>query len=453
MNKARHCLKALVVALCFSGLSGSPGLAAAQEQEPEAPAAEALPVEAEALPVDEIRTFAEVFTKVKKDYVEELGDADLLESAIKGLLEGLDPHSSYLDEEAYLALQEGTTGQFGGLGIEVGMEDGFIKVISPIDDTPAQQAGIQAGDLIIRLDDTPVKGLSLSEAVSRMRGEPGTDITLTIVREGEEKPLKIAITRDLIKVRSVKSRTLAPGFGYLRISHFQIHTAEDARVALQKLKEDNDNELQGLVIDLRNNPGGTLSGAVGVSDLFLNKGLIVYTQGRIEDSNLRFHAKPADMLNGAPIVALVNAGSASASEIVAGALQDHQRGVVMGQRTFGKGSVQSVLTISNNAALKLTTALYYTPSGRSIQAEGIEPDIVIERVKIEAIGGEADIIKEENLNQHLKGEENDEQDEELDEAALKARETQTMLEKDYALRQALNVLKGLKILSASAAKE
>lgn len=444
MNKASHCLKALVVALCLSGLSGSPGLAAAQE--PEAPAAEALPV-------DEIRTFAEVFTKVKKDYVEELGDADLLESAIKGLLEGLDPHSSYLDEEAYLALQEGTTGQFGGLGIEVGMEDGFIKVISPIDDTPAQQAGIQAGDLIIRLDDTPVKGLSLSEAVNRMRGEPGTDITLTIVREGEEKPLKIAITRDLIKVRSVRSRTLAPGFGYLRISHFQIHTAEDARVALQKLKEDNDNELQGLVIDLRNNPGGTLSGAVGVSDLFLNKGLIVYTKGRIEDSNLSFHAKPADMLNGAPIVALVNAGSASASEIVAGALQDHQRGVVMGQRTFGKGSVQSVLTISNNAALKLTTALYYTPSGRSIQAEGIEPDIVIDRVKIEAIGGEADIITEENLNQHLKGEENDEQDEELDEAAVKARETQTMLEKDYALRQALNVLKGLKILSASVAKE
>lgn len=443
MNKASHCLKALVVALCLSGLSGSPGFAAAQEQE--APA--------EALPVDEIRTFAEVFTKVKKDYVEELGDADLLESAIKGLLEGLDPHSSYLDEEAYLALQEGTTGQFGGLGIEVGMEDGFIKVISPIDDTPAQQAGIQAGDLIIRLDDTPVKGLSLSEAVSRMRGEPGTDITLTIVREGEEKPLKIAITRDLIKVRSVRFRTLAPGFGYLRISHFQIHTAEDARVALQKLKEDNDNELQGLVIDLRNNPGGTLSGAVGVSDLFLNKGLIVYTKGRIEDSNLSFHAKPADMLNGAPIVALVNAGSASASEIVAGALQDHQRGVVMGQRTFGKGSVQSVLTISNNAALKLTTALYYTPSGRSIQAEGIEPDIVIDRVKIEAIGGEADIITEENLNQHLKGEENDEQDEELDEAAVKARETQTMLEKDYALRQALNVLKGLKILSASVAKE
>lgn len=442
MNKANHCLKAFVVALCLSGQS----VFATPQEERETPPAEALPV-------DEIRTFAEVFTKVKKDYVEELGDAELLESAIKGLLEGLDPHSSYLDEQAYLALQEGTTGRFGGLGIEVGMEDGFIKVISPIDDTPAQQAGIQAGDLIIRLDDTPVKGLSLSEAVSRMRGEPGTEITLTIVREGEEKPLKIAITRDLIKVRSVKSRTLAPGFGYLRISHFQIHTAEDARAALQKLKEANDNELQGLVIDLRNNPGGTLSGAVGVADLFLDKGLIVYTKGRIEDSNLRFQAKPADMLNGAPIVALVNAGSASASEIVAGALQDHQRGVVMGQQTFGKGSVQSVLTISNDAALKLTTALYYTPSGRSIQAEGIEPDIVIDRVKIETIGGEADIITEENLNQHLKGEENDSQDEELDEAAVKARETQAMLEKDYALRQALNVLKGLKILSASAAKE
>lgn len=411
----------------------------------QAPAA----TEAAELPVDEIRTFAEVFAKIKSDYVEEVADKALLEHAIRGMLQGLDPHSSYLDEEAYLDLQEGTTGEFGGLGIEVGMENGFIKVISPIDDTPAQQAGLQAGDLIIRLDETPVKGMSLTDAVTHMRGEPGTDITLTIIRDGAEKPLKVTITRDVIKVKSVRTRTLEPGFGYLRISHFQSRTAEDARAALQQLKQDNDGQLHGLILDMRNNPGGILSSAVGVADLFLESGLIVYTEGRVDDSKLSFNAKPADLLDGAPIVALVNAGSASASEIVAGALQDHKRGIVMGHKTFGKGSVQTVLPVSNAAALKLTTARYYTPSGRSIQVYGIEPDVILSRVKIESLADEeALLVTEDNLRQRLDNENGETTPEATDEAAATEQETAALLTEDYALQQALNLLKGLQILGA-----
>ncbi len=402
------------------------------------------------LPVDEIRAFAEVFAKIKKDYVENVEDSVLLEYAIRGMLEGLDPHSSYLDEEAYLNLQEGTSGEFGGLGIEVGMEDGFIKVISPIDDTPAQKAGLQAGDLIIRLDDTPVKGMSLNDAVSRMRGEPGTDLTLTIIRDGADKPLKVTITRDVIKVKSVRTQVLEPGFGYLRISHFQSRTAEDARAALQELKQGNDGGLEGLILDLRNNPGGILSAAVGVSDLFLDKGLIVYTEGRIDDSKLRFNAKPADLLDNAPVVVLVNAGSASASEIVAGALQDHKRAIIMGQKTFGKGSVQTVLPVSNAAALKLTTARYFTPSGRSIQVSGIEPDVTLVRVRVESLEDEEqNFITEENLSRHLDNNTEENQDED-EEAAQTGQDTVAQLTEDYALQQALNVLKGLQILTAEA---
>ena len=402
------------------------------------------------LPVDQIRTFAEVFTKIKKDYVEDVEDGILLEHAIKGMLEGLDPHSSYLDEDAYLDLQEGTSGEFGGLGVEVGMEDGFIKVISPIDDTPAQKAGLQSGDLVIRLDETPVKGMSLNDAVTLMRGAPGTDITLTIIREVEEKPLKITITRDVIKVKSVRTQTLEPGFGYLRISHFQSRTAEDARVGVQQLKQDNNGNLNGLILDLRNNPGGILSAAVGISDLFLDKGLIVYTEGRIDDSRLKFNAKPADILDNAPIVVLVNAGSASASEIVAGALQDHKRGVIMGQKTFGKGSVQTVLPISNAAALKLTTARYFTPSGRSIQVSGIKPDVVIARVKVESLEDEdTHIITEENLNRHLDNNtQEDTQQETTNGDEDTAAQIKARLLEDYTLQQALNVLKSLQILTA-----
>ena len=402
---------------------------------------------AEELPLDELRSFTEVFARIKNDYVEKVDDKLLLENAIRGMLEGLDPHSSYLDEEAYKDLQEGTSGEFGGLGIEVGMEDGFIKVISPIDDTPAAHAGIMAGDLIIRLDETPVKSMSLNDAVKKMRGKPDTDIKLTILREGQERPLKITLTRAVIKVKSVRSRTLEPGFGYLRISNFQLHTVDDLKKAVKQLKSDNDNVLKGLVLDLRNNPGGILTAAANVADSFLEKGLIVYTEGRVEDSKLKFYAKPSDLLDRTPLVVLVNAGSASASEIVAGALQDHKRAIIMGEKTFGKGSVQTILPMNNEAALKLTTARYYTPSGRSIQAEGITPDIILKRFKLESIEeSSAENVKEKNLSRHLEnnthgdGQTQLEAEEENADAALTV--------KDYALHEALNLLKGLSLSKA-----
>ena len=430
MNKVeRYFLFAVLLGFCIqiaTGQSESPGTGTA---------------EIDALPLDEIRTFTEVFAKVKNDYVVEIDDKKLLENAIRGMLEGLDPHSAYLDKESYKELQEGTTGEFGGLGIEVGMENGFIKVIAPIDDTPAQRAGIQSGDLITRLDDTPVKGMSLDDAVSLMRGKPGTDITLTVMRENEDKPLVFTITRDIITVQSVKSRTLEPGFGYIRISHFQAHTAEDMQRNMDSLRKENNDALKGLILDLRNNPGGVLNAAVDVADQFLDKGLIVYTEGRIKDSRLKFNAKPADLLNQSPLVVLVNSGSASASEIVAGALQDHKRAVIMGERTFGKGSVQTILPMANEAALKLTTARYYTPSGRSIQAEGIIPDIVIENISLANIEKDsAHIIKEADLSGHL---ENDNGSPVADDANKQKEEEIPLSVKDYQLYEALNVLKGL----------
>ena len=397
------------------------------------------------LPLDELRTFTEVFAKVKNDYVESVDDRQLLENAIRGMLEGLDPHSAYLDKEAYTELQEGTTGEFGGLGIEVGMEDGFIKVISPIDDTPAQRAGIQSGDLIIRLDEQSVKGMSLEDAVKMMRGKPGSDIVLTVVREGEEKPLSITVTRDIITVKSVRGKTLEPGYAYIRISNFQSHTAEDLRKSVEKLKKENNDALNGLILDLRNNPGGILNAAVGVSDLFLDSGLIVYTEGRINDSKLRFTAKPSDILRNAPIIVLVNGGSASASEIVAGALQDHERAIIMGERTFGKGSVQTILPMTDDSALKLTTARYYTPSGRSIQASGIVPDIVIQNVRVEGtVDTQSGQIKEADLSGHL---ENGQKKQNATQSKNKDKKDKepSLVETDYQLYEALNVLKGLAI--------
>lgn len=356
------------------------------------------------IPLDEIRTFTEIFSKIKSDYVEDLDDKVLLENAIRGMLQGLDPHSAYLDKDAYKDLQEGTSGEFGGLGIEVGYEDGFVKVISPIDGTPAQRAGIKAGDLIIRLDGKSVKGISLMEAVKMMRGEPGSKIELTIIRDGEEKPFNISIVRDVITIINVKAEIIEPGFGYVRISNFQTHTVEDLRKSLENLKTQNSNKLKGLVLDLRNNPGGLLNAAVGVSDLFLNHGLIVYTEGRIKDSRLKFNAKPNELFKNIPIIILVNGGSASASEIVAGALQDHKRAIIMGERTFGKGSVQTILPMNDETALKLTTARYYTPSGRSIQASGIEPDMIVRNIEFKTIGNNNTsngLIKEVDLSGHL----------------------------------------------------
>ncbi len=396
------------------------------------------------LPLNEIRTFTEIFSKIKNDYVENINDKKLLENAIRGMLQGLDPHSAYLDKEAYRELQEGASGKFGGLGIEVGYEDGFVKVISPIDDTPAQRAGVKAGDLIIKLDGKSVKGISLMEAVKMMRGKPGSEIVLTILREGEEKPFNLPVVRAVITVKNIKTETIEPGFMYIRISNFQIHTVDDMRKSLKKLKNENTDNLKGLVLDLRNNPGGLLNAAVGVSDLFLNNGLIVYTEGRIKDSKLKFTAKPTEVFKNIPIIVLVNGGSASASEIVAGALQDHKRAIIMGERTFGKGSVQTILPMSDETALKLTTARYFTPSGRSIQASGIEPDMIVKNIQFNVTNSndmDNGLIKEADLSRHL--------DNEIAENNIdidkKAESNSSLVENDYQLYEAINVLKGLSI--------
>jgi len=406
------------------------------------------------LPLDELRNFSEVFGKIKADYVEAADDKTLLEGAIRGMLSGLDPHSAYLNQDEFKELQVGTSGEFGGLGIEVGMEDGFVKVVSPIDDTPAQAAGVKAGDLIIRLDDTPVKGMTLNDAVKTMRGKPGTQITLTIMREGVQKPLKITITRDVIRVKSVKFRTLEPGYGYLRITSFQTQTGDQVLKAVSEMKKEYDGNLKGLVLDLRNNPGGVLGAAVAVSDAFLEKGMIVYTEGRAKDAELRYTANPGDALSGEPIVVLVNGGSASASEIVAGALQDHKRAIIMGSRTFGKGSVQTIFPMSNNSAIKLTTARYYTPGGRSIQADGIVPDITLRAVKlVEAEDGEGERLKEADLSGHLANGNNKKSKEAKDgketKDAKEEAKSDATVGQDYALNEALNLLKGLHILQSS----
>ncbi|MDO9372336.1 MAG: S41 family peptidase [Gammaproteobacteria bacterium] len=402
------------------------------------------------LPLAELRTFTEVFARVKSDYVEGVDDKTLLNYAIRGMLSGLDPHSAYLDADAYKELQIGTSGEFGGLGLEVGMENGFVKVIAPIDDTPAARGGVQAGDLIIRLDDTPLQGMELNDAVKLMRGQVGTNITLTLLRKGEEKPLKITLTRAVIKVKSVKSQTLEPGYGYVRVSQFQAQTGTNLIDAVSQLKKDNSGSLKGMVLDLRNNPGGVLNGAVTVSDAFLEKGLIVYTEGRVKDSQMKFTATPDDVLKGAPMVVLVNGGSASASEIVAGALQDHRRAVIMGSKTFGKGSVQTILPITNDTALKLTTARYYTPNGRSIQAEGIVPDIITDNVKLTA-GEKSSVepLKEADLSRHLSnGKKPEGAGSSKPEAGPAAAEKEPLVSSDYQLYEALNLLKGLTILQS-----
>jgi carboxyl-terminal processing protease len=414
------------------------------------------------LPLEDLRTFTEIFAKIKNDYVEPIEDKELLTNAIHGMLAGLDPHSAYLVPEDYKQLQQGTSGEFGGLGIEVGMEDGFVKVIAPIDDTPASHAGMEAGDLIIRLDETPVKGMALADAVKIMRGKPGTDIVLTVVREGRDRPFKVTITRDVIKVRSVKNRMLEDGYGYLRVTQFQTRTGENLREAVDKLKSESGGRLKGVVLDLRNNPGGVLSAAVSVSDAFLTDGIIVYTDGRLDDAKLKFNAKPTDVLDGAPIVVLVNGGSASASEIVAGALQDHKRAVIMGEKTFGKGSVQTILPMENGSALKLTTARYYTPAGTSIQASGITPDIEVARLQVAATGGAqgSGRVKERDLPKHLrgmaeesgnagkdKGARDDEADDKTDaDAADEDKAEEPLASRDYVLFEALNLLKGLNII-------
>ncbi len=390
------------------------------------------------IPFEDLQAFTEVFSKVKSDYVESVDDKKLIEDAIRGMLNGLDPHSAFLNTSEFSDLKIGTTGQFGGLGIEVGMENGFVKVISPIDDTPASRAGVQASDLIIKLDEKSVKGMTLNEAVKIMRGKPNTDIDLTIVREGEPKPLVINITREIIRVKSVKNRMLEPGYGYVRITNFQSRTTTDLLKAISDLQKKE--RLKGMVLDLRNNPGGVLNGAVGVSDAFIDDGLIVYTEGRLDDSSHRYLATPGDSLNGAPLVVLINGGSASASEIVAGAVQDHKRGIIMGTKSFGKGSVQTIQELRNGSAVKLTTARYFTPNGRSIQAKGIEPDIKLSTVKLSDKDEKArETYSESDLEGRLSNP-NGEGDE------AKKSDSETLAKSDFQLYEALNLLKGLYIL-------
>jgi len=371
------------------------------------------------LPIEELRAFTEVFGRVKSDYVDQVDDKKLITEAINGMLTGLDPHSAYLDQEAFREMQVGTQGEFGGLGIEVGMEDGFVKVVSPIDDSPAARAGLKSGDLIVKLNEASVKGMTLNDAVKRMRGKPNTQITLTIVRKGEAKPIVVTLTRAVIKIQSVKATLLEPGYAYFRVTQFQEYTGEYLVREVERLFKANQGPMKGIVLDLRNDPGGLLNGAVAVSAAFLPQGsLVVYTDGRTDDARMRLNANPEHYLRGrnkedyirklpaevktVPMVVLVNGGSASASEIVAGALQDHQRAVIMGQNTFGKGSVQTILPLNNNTAIKLTTARYYTPGGRSIQAKGITPDILLDDGSAER--GPGLRLREADLAKHLTGE-------------------------------------------------
>jgi len=425
----------------------------------------------EPLPVEELRAFTEVFGAIKQNYVETVEDKKLITEAINGMLTGLDPHSAYLDAEAFKELQVGTQGQFGGLGIEVGMEDGFVKVVSPIEDTPAFRAGVKPGDLIVKIDDTPVKGMTLSDAVKRMRGKPGTQIVLTISRRGATQPVVVTLTRAIIRVRSVKSKIIEPGYGWIRVSQFQESSPEYLVRHLAGLYKQG--PLKGLVLDLRNDPGGLLNGAVAISAAFLPAdALIVSTDGRTSDAKRKYYATADDYLRGGrddvlknlppeiktvPMVVLVNGGSASASEIVAGALQDHKRATVMGTQTFGKGSVQTIMPLGNNTAIKLTTARYFTPSGRSIQAKGITPD-----VNVKEPGEPGDRIREADLQRHLEGEQEKKsaaggpkpagpaapaEKIPAPESAEQRKPIELGSKDDFQLQQALAYLKGLPVLA------
>ncbi|MEY4261249.1 MAG: Carboxy-terminal-processing protease [Pseudomonadota bacterium] len=409
------------------------------------------------LPVDELRTFAEVFGKIKSDYVEPVEDKKLINEALNGMLTGLDPHSSFLNTEDFKDLNQATQGEFGGLGIEVGMEDGFVKVVSPIEDSPAYKAGLKSGDLIMKLDETSTKGLTLNDSVKKMRGKPGTSIVLTVLRKGETKPLTFNLVRAIIKSQSVKGKLVEPNYAYVRVAQFQEHTGEDLAKLLKNLRQQNKTPLKGILLDLRNNPGGLLNAAVGVSAAFLPKGdLVVYTEGRAQDSKMHLTAVPGDYLKGGgkddylkdfpedirttPMAVLVNNGSASASEIVAGALQDHKRALIVGMQSFGKGSVQSILPMNNGTAIKMTTARYFTPKGRSIQAKGIVPDIIVDD------GSDPSFMtKEADLTNHLSNPKKPEEEKKKT-SDTPSGPIEPASKADKQFQEAMNILKGLQII-------
>lgn len=401
------------------------------------------------LPIEEVRLFAEALEAIRTAYVSDIDDRTLIDYAIRGMLAGLDPHSAYLSADDYDNLQDSTEGEFGGLGIEVGEEDGYIKVITPVDDTPAARAGVMPGDLIVEINGRPVRDMLINDAVEMLRGEPGSNVDITLMRDTESEPIDLTLTREIISATSVRHRMLEPGFAYLRIAQFRTNTGREVVDALQEIKASSD-PLNGLVLDLRNNPGGVLQASVQVVDAFVTSGQIVYTEGRFDDSDGNYYATADDPSDGVPLVVLINTGSASAAEIVAGALQDQGRAVIMGTRSFGKGSVQSVLPLNNERALKLTTSRYFTPSGRSIQAQGIEPDIVVDEALVTRRLPRRGVYSERDLEGHLPG--TDEMEGAGADADNLARTPITSSEQvivsDYQLNEALTLLKGWHIMES-----
>ena len=403
MNFTKHLLRGILALVVVSGLSvATASLAADTSVAPK----KSTSLE---IPVQDIQRFSTVIAQIKRYYIENPSDKELFNNAIRGMLMNLDPHSAFLDEDDLKDLQTVTTGEFGGIGIEIIPENGYIKVISPLDDTPAFKAGVKAGDMIVRINDKIIRKMTVRDAINMIRGKRGTNVELTILRKGEKKPLHFNVMRDVVKVASVKSKMLEPGYGYARIVFFQAPAANDLKNAITKLLQDSKGHLNGLVLDLRNNPGGLLDSAIHISDMFLDApklkydSLIVYTKGRIPGADIRAKATPGDIIAGTPMVVLINGGSASASEIVAGALQDYKRAIVMGTRSFGKGSVQTIIPIDRTTGIKLTTALYYTPAGRSIQAKGIVPDIMVPELKVNKDTDDKtlDDVEEKGLSGHL----------------------------------------------------
>jgi carboxyl-terminal processing protease len=391
----------------------------------------------------EQQRFTQVFNQVKKAYVEEISDQDLIDYAIKGMISELDPHSAYLDKKDFEDLQASITGEFAGVGLEIGLKSGFISVVAPIDDTPASKAGIEAGDRIIRIDDIPVKGLNITQISRMLRGPKNTNVKITIFRNDLEDPFEFLLTREIIKIKSVRFRTLDNSFLYLRISSFQSNSGSDLQKIVDTYLNENP-QTKGVILDLRNNPGGDLNAAITVTDTFLDGGLIVYTQGRLDNSSVNYQAEIGDNTFGLPLVVLINDGSASASEIVAGALQDHRRALIVGTRSFGKGSVQTVAPIDEHHAVKLTTALYYTPLGRSIQAQGITPDISIEKVHVTRIEG-INQSTEADLNNHLNNA-NKNEESTSEQRREKRISNLQLLREDNQLQEALNLVKGIQVL-------